>query len=207
MASVMRYSSEVIFIFGSLLWLSQFRYAENVYNYEDQKNITRPFKIHVHRMLCIETPYKESILLECRLIFRRNQRSLLYVSLTVPRAYNYVLIQFRLHYKFTTYKTFLIDGQTEGCAYMRNQKNDPILSYMYGVLKDLLPSVVQPCPYGNTTYSEMFELKEEHAPLSVPAGEYRMDIRFSTRANVTIFSLQLFFAIRRKGIFGSMLEW
>uniref|UniRef100_A0A6E8W7G1 MD-2-related lipid-recognition domain-containing protein n=1 Tax=Anopheles coluzzii TaxID=1518534 RepID=A0A6E8W7G1_ANOCL len=197
----------LIWVVGILMLLCPAPYAENVFSYEDQKNFTRQFKIQVQRLVCNEAPYKETVLLECRMIFRRNQRSLLCMSLKVPKLYHYVMVQFQLNYKFTTYQTFLIDGKVEGCAYMRHQNNDPVLTYMYGVLKDMIPSVVHPCPLGNKTYTELTMLKEEYAPKSMPAGDYRMDVRFSTKTNVTLFSLQLFFGVRRRGILNSMIEW
>uniref|UniRef100_A0A8W7PRP1 Uncharacterized protein n=1 Tax=Anopheles coluzzii TaxID=1518534 RepID=A0A8W7PRP1_ANOCL len=92
------------------------------------------------------------------------------MSLKVPKLYHYVMVQFQLNYKFTTYQTFLIDGK-------------------------------------NKTYTELTMLKEEYAPKSMPAGDYRMDVRFSTKTNVTLFSLQLFFGVRRRGILNSMIEW
>uniref|UniRef100_A0A182JZC8 Uncharacterized protein n=1 Tax=Anopheles christyi TaxID=43041 RepID=A0A182JZC8_9DIPT len=196
----------VLYSLGVLLWMSQGPYADNGFNYEEHKNFTRAFKIEVQRLVCIDMPYKETILLECRMVFRRNQR-LLSISYKLPKLYTFVMVEFRLHYKFTTYQTFLIDGKAEGCAYMREEKNDPILSYMYGVFKDMLPTIIHKCPYGNRTYTEMTMLKEEYAPRSIPAGDYRMDLRFSTKPNVTMLSLQLFFGVRRKGILNSMLEW
>lgn len=138
----------LIWVVGILMLKCPAPYAENVFSYEDQKNFTRQFKIQVQRLVCNEAPYKETVLLECRMIFRRNQRSLLCMSLKVPKLYHYVMVQFQLNYKFTTYQTFLIDGKVEGCAYMRHQNNDPVLTYMYGVLKDMIPSVVHPCPLG-----------------------------------------------------------
>ena len=61
--------------------------------------------------------------------------------------------------------------------------------------------------FQNRTYTQIAMLKEEYAPRSVPAGEYRMDAKFTTQTNVTLISLQIFFEVRRKGILKSMLEW
>lgn len=49
--------------------------------------------------------------------------------------------------------------------------------------------------------------KVEYAPKSVPAGDYRMDIRVASRANVTLINFQVYVAVRRKGVLGSMLDW
>uniref|UniRef100_A0A4Y0BFR2 Uncharacterized protein n=1 Tax=Anopheles funestus TaxID=62324 RepID=A0A4Y0BFR2_ANOFN len=175
--------------------------------YEKQKNETRPFTLHVTRVRCIEMPYKELVVHECRAMLRRHQKTLICVSIFTPKVYNYILLQFRLHYKFTTYQPFLIDGEVEVCSYLQRPKIDPLFNYMHGMLKDLLPSIVHPCPHGNKTYTERTVLKEEYAPKSIPAGDYRMDIRFANRSNVTLIWIQTFFSARRKGVLGSMLEW
>ncbi|XP_053667464.1 uncharacterized protein LOC128717816 [Anopheles marshallii] len=171
------------------------------------KNETRPFSIRVTRVMCIDTPYEESELLECRVILRRKQRSLISVSMYVPKVYNFMWLQFRLHYKFTTFQPFLMEGEIEVCTYLKRPQLNPLYNYMHGMLKDLLPSTVHPCPHGNKTYAERTEFKEEYAPRSIPAGDYRMDLRFASRSNVTLFFIQTFFTARRRGVLGSMLEW
>uniref|UniRef100_A0A182K8P3 MD-2-related lipid-recognition domain-containing protein n=1 Tax=Anopheles christyi TaxID=43041 RepID=A0A182K8P3_9DIPT len=197
----------VLFFLGVLPWIWPCSYAQFGFNYSEEKNLTRPFKIKVHRVVCIDTPYEETILHECRTIFRRNQRPLLSVSLEVPKMYDYLMIHFQLYYKFTTYQTFLIDTKAEGCNLMRDHKSDPKLNYMYGVLNDMMSPIVHPCPFGNRTYIQQAMLKEENAPRSVPAGDYRMDVRLSSKTNVTVIWMQLYFEVRRKGILNSMLEW
>uniref|UniRef100_A0A182NRC3 Uncharacterized protein n=1 Tax=Anopheles dirus TaxID=7168 RepID=A0A182NRC3_9DIPT len=152
-------------------------------------------------------PYVISTLVECRAILRRNQMPLLRVELIVPDLYDFITIEYRLHYKFKTYRPFLIDGLMEACEYMRNPKSDLINDYAYTVLKSMMPKLMVPCPHGNRTYRFETVFKEEYAPKSVPAGEYRLDLHFATKANLTLIQMQLFFVARRKGIIGSMLEW
>lgn len=196
---------------------------------EQQKNDTRPFTIHVMRLLCVDMPYVETTVHECRVILRRNQRSLMSVSVYVPKLYNYLLLQVRLYYKFTTYQPLLLDVDFEGCSYVRQPVNDRNIDYFYRMLYNLLPGMVYPCPHGvsvialqnivllkkslqfydlqNRTYTALTEFKEEYAPKSIPAGEYRFDLRIASRVNVTLLRLQTYFTVRRRGILGSMLEW
>uniref|UniRef100_A0A182NRC2 Uncharacterized protein n=1 Tax=Anopheles dirus TaxID=7168 RepID=A0A182NRC2_9DIPT len=156
------------------------------------------------RMVCINMPYPVSTLVECRAVLRRNQMPLLRVELIVPDLYDFITIEYRLHYKFKTYRPFLIDGLMEACEYMRNRKSDLMHDYVYTVLKSMMPTLMVPCPHGNRTYKFETVFKEEYAPKSVPAGEYRLDLRFATGANLTLIQKQLFFVARRKGIIGSM---
>uniref|UniRef100_A0A182RQI4 Secreted protein n=1 Tax=Anopheles funestus TaxID=62324 RepID=A0A182RQI4_ANOFN len=181
--SAMLRCTEVLLIITIFLIKWQNSHGEVVANEAELKNKSRPFTIRVTRLLCINTPYEETVVKECRAILRRNQRSLMCVTVVAPKVYNYVMLQFRLHYKFTTFQPLLIDGQAEVCSYLRNPKRDPLNTYMYEVLKKLMPNTVYPCPHGNKTYVERSEYKEEYAPKSIPAGDYRMDLRFASESN------------------------
>uniref|UniRef100_A0A182TA72 Uncharacterized protein n=1 Tax=Anopheles maculatus TaxID=74869 RepID=A0A182TA72_9DIPT len=147
------------------------------------------------RMLCVDTPYLETELIKCRLTLRRHQLPLMHVVIRVPKVYNYIVIQYNLHYKFTTFQPFLINGEFEGCVTLmkstRGTLQDPLSIYM---LK-------------NRTYEATTVFRKEYMPQSIPAGDYRMDLRFATKSNVTMLSVQLYFSARRKGVLGSMLEW
>uniref|UniRef100_A0A182VPM4 Uncharacterized protein n=1 Tax=Anopheles minimus TaxID=112268 RepID=A0A182VPM4_9DIPT len=171
------------------------------------KNVTRPFTVRVTRLICINIPYEETVVKECRVILRRNERSLIGVSVYAPKVYNFVRLQFRLHYKFTTFQPFMIDGEVEICAYLQRPTIDPLFNYVHGITKELFPSMVHPSPHGNKTYTEWTEFKDEYAPKSIPAGDYRMDVRLANQLNVTLFWVQAFGTVRRKGVLGSMLEW
>uniref|UniRef100_A0A182Y6N0 Uncharacterized protein n=1 Tax=Anopheles stephensi TaxID=30069 RepID=A0A182Y6N0_ANOST len=173
-------------------------------------NKTQTYELQMTRMLCIDTPYLVTELLECRITLRRNQMPLLHVVIHVPDVYTYIVIQYRLYYKFKTYQPFLIGGELEVCTTLTQSEqgtlHDPLTVYALKVLKHFLPGVIVPCPHGNRTYVVDSVFRKEYAPQSVPAGDYRMDLRFATRSNVTMLSLQGFFSARRKGILGSMLE-
>ncbi|XP_052871369.1 uncharacterized protein LOC128276951, partial [Anopheles cruzii] len=42
---------------------------------------------------------------------------------------------------------------------------------------------------------------------SIPTGEYRLKVKFLFFDNVTLFSVHVFFNVRSKGLFRSMIEW
>uniref|UniRef100_A0A182W0R5 MD-2-related lipid-recognition domain-containing protein n=1 Tax=Anopheles minimus TaxID=112268 RepID=A0A182W0R5_9DIPT len=175
--------AEVLQFVTILLIVCQFSHGK-VFTYgEEVKNVTRPFSLRVVKLLCINQPYEETVVKECRVILRRNERSLICVSIYVPKVYHQLFIQFRLHYKFTTYKPLLIDGEIELCSYSRGPKKNPLENYVLGVMQEMLPNTVHPCPHGNKTYNERTVYKEEYAPKSMPAGDYRMDIRFASSTN------------------------
>uniref|UniRef100_A0A182NRC4 Uncharacterized protein n=1 Tax=Anopheles dirus TaxID=7168 RepID=A0A182NRC4_9DIPT len=183
------------------------RKTEKLSPFDEWRNSSRSYELSMNRLLCIDTPYTETELLECRAVLRRNQMPLLRVALRLPKMYNIIKVQFKLHYKHRTFVPFLIDGEFEICEYLRNPSTDPIKDYIYKVLKDMMPHLVHPCPHGNKTYETVSVFKPEYAPKSVPAGDYRMDVRFATASNLTMLSMQGYFSARRKGIMTSMLEW
>uniref|UniRef100_A0A182Y6N1 Uncharacterized protein n=1 Tax=Anopheles stephensi TaxID=30069 RepID=A0A182Y6N1_ANOST len=202
----MWYRSCLLLSFSILFVVPRFSLTAIIAGNKEQSNETRPFKLHVTRLICIDLPYAETTVNECRVILRRNQRSLMKVSINVPKVYNFLLLQYRLHYKFTTFQPLLIDGELEVCSYMRGPKTSILENYIYGVMSDLLSNTVYPCPHGNKTYTEITEFKEEYAPKSIPAGDYRMDLRFASKSNVTLLWLQGFATVKRRGIMGSINE-
>ncbi|XP_050072163.1 uncharacterized protein LOC126560045 [Anopheles maculipalpis] len=186
-------------------------FASNGFKYEPRRNKTQSYELQMTRMVCADTPYLETELLECRTTLRRNQMPLLRVVIHVPKVYTYIVIQYNLYYKYQTFQPFLINGEFEGCATMRAYEQgsykDPLTDYVWQILKEMMPGVIVPCPHGNRTYVVESVFKQEYAPKSIPAGEYRLDLRFSTKNNVSIVFLQGFFSARRKGILSSMIEW
>ena len=59
----------------------------------------------------------------------------------------------------------------------------------------------------NRTYDIVWWLEERHTPRSIPAGEYRLDMKFVAIDNVTLFASETYFTARRNGILRSMIEW
>uniref|UniRef100_A0A182NRC5 MD-2-related lipid-recognition domain-containing protein n=1 Tax=Anopheles dirus TaxID=7168 RepID=A0A182NRC5_9DIPT len=175
--------------------------------FSEKNNGTRPYSVYINRFVCVDTPYKETEVLECRTVLRRNKLPLLLIALNMPYTIDYAMIHLRLNYKFKTFQPFLIDDKVEGCAYLRSQKSSPLALYVFEIITEMLPVLVQACPHGNRIYNETIEFKESYCPKSVPAGDYRLDIRLSNRINETMVAMQVFGAVRRQGVLGSMLEW
>uniref|UniRef100_A0A182NRC0 Uncharacterized protein n=1 Tax=Anopheles dirus TaxID=7168 RepID=A0A182NRC0_9DIPT len=155
-------------------------------------------RLHLNRMLCVDMPYPNSFVTQCRVILRRNQMSLIALSIDVPDLYNYITLHVKLHYKFNTFQPLLFEAAADVCGFMRDPVKSPALIYVYEILLDMVPKYTRPCPHGNLTYAVLTEFKEEYAPKSVPAGDYRLDLRFATHANVTLLSVQLYFYARRR---------
>ncbi|XP_050072162.1 uncharacterized protein LOC126560044 [Anopheles maculipalpis] len=174
-------------------------------------NKTQSYELYINRVVCADTPYLETELLKCRSVSRRNLMPSIYVTIYVPKVYNYMMVQYTMYYKFQTYQPFLINGEFEVCDTLKDNYpgtlRDPLTTYALRILKQMIPKLVVPCPHGNQTYVVETVFEKEYAPQSIPAGDYRLDLRFAAKSNVTLLHLQGYFSARRKGILSSMIEW
>ncbi|KAL1375149.1 hypothetical protein pipiens_017664 [Culex pipiens pipiens] len=173
-------------------------------------DVDRTFSFRVVRLQCLETPYTLIDLRACKVKLRRNQPTLFLFEFDMPKLMDKMYARFTVNYKLTTYQPLMIDETYEVCAAL-NQKPgvNPALDYVTETIRAHMPQAVQPCPYGGRYYNmSNFSLDEKHLPKSVPAGDYRIDMRVTDKHNVTMISLQCYVAVRSKGIAKlSMLEW
>uniref|UniRef100_A0A6E8WAF1 Uncharacterized protein n=1 Tax=Anopheles coluzzii TaxID=1518534 RepID=A0A6E8WAF1_ANOCL len=172
-----------------------------------RRNESKEYTFKILKYISKETPYKRTQLHYFKTILRRNQPTLLNMSLTIPEVLNYIWVRIKLHYKFNAYQPFLIDMEQEACEYIRNRPIIPQTDYIYETFVKRLPAIAGPCPHGNRTYDIVWWLEERHTPRSIPAGEYRLDMKFVAIDNVTLFASETYFTARRKGILRSMIEW
>ncbi|XP_035782099.1 uncharacterized protein LOC118461179 [Anopheles albimanus] len=170
-------------------------------------NESRDFSLHVSRFTCFETPYQRTKLHYCRTWLRRNEPTMLNISIHIPETLNEVSLHMKTFYKYKTYQYFPVEALIDVCAFLRNPTNNVLARHIYMVFKIVLPMYTHQCPHGNLTYAAGFWLEERFLPKSVPAGDYRMDVWFRAKDNVTLLAAQVFGAIRRKGILPSMINW
>uniref|UniRef100_A0A182W0R3 MD-2-related lipid-recognition domain-containing protein n=1 Tax=Anopheles minimus TaxID=112268 RepID=A0A182W0R3_9DIPT len=171
-----------------------------------ERNETKPYTFKILKYICIGTPYKRSRLNYCKTVLRRNKPTLLNVSVTVPEVLNYIWVEVKVHYKFSTYQPFLIDMEQEACGYIKHRPVIPLTDYIFDTFVKSVPALSAPCPHGNRTYNIVWWLEERLTPRSIPAGEYRLDLKFVAKDNVTIFASETYVMVRRSGIIGSMID-
>ncbi|EAU77827.1 AGAP012562-PA, partial [Anopheles gambiae str. PEST] len=111
-------------------------------------NSSRPFQLRLVKMLCIDQPYTRAILHHCKTVLRRNQPTLLNLSLTIPEVITKCFVSLKIEYKFNLYQPFLFDTMIEACQFLRLRPVDPLSTYLYNVFEETLPMVVRPCPHG-----------------------------------------------------------
>uniref|UniRef100_A0A182W836 Spaetzle domain-containing protein n=1 Tax=Anopheles minimus TaxID=112268 RepID=A0A182W836_9DIPT len=107
---------------------------------EHNSSKPKPFQLRIVKILCMDQPYKHTIVHHCKTVVRRNQPTLLNLSVTIPEVINFGYINIKIEYKF---------NETEGCQFLRNKPDDPLSKYIYGIFEETLPTIVTPCPHGN----------------------------------------------------------
>ncbi|XP_035900840.1 uncharacterized protein LOC118507012 [Anopheles stephensi] len=170
-------------------------------------NETKSFTVRVTRFICTETPYEVSVLLHCKTVLRRNRPTVMNLSVYVPMVLNTINLQVKTFYRLNDYKEFPINLSTEICAYFRNPSEDIFSRHAMSVMLETIPHLVHYCPHGNKTYSAIYWLEDKYFPKSMPAGDYRQDVWFRSADNITLFAFEMYFSIRRKGIWRSLIDW
>ncbi|XP_058064701.1 uncharacterized protein LOC131214337 [Anopheles bellator] len=168
---------------------------------------TLDYSIKVTKFVCIDTPYARTELHSCRTVVRRNEPTLLDLKLTVPEVVNYLRLHYKLDYKFNSYRPFFFNHDFEFCEFLKPKLRDPAASIAYNILVENFPSLRSPCPHGNRTYEVKHWVDSKYLPKSVPAGEYRITTTLTFKDNVTALKVLTYLAVRKKGIFDSMIEW
>ncbi|XP_053667459.1 uncharacterized protein LOC128717808 [Anopheles marshallii] len=163
-------------------------------------NINRT--VRVTKMLCINTPYKYTILKQCEMGQFPNGTVGLQISLDVPVVLNYVEINAKGYYKYRTYQPFMVDWTMEYCQAARSGVLNPTNALLMKFVEQTLPDFYYPCPHGNRTYTVFWLLPPKLLPQSLPSGDYRLDIFYRDSSRTDLFALQLYGAVRRLGIIG-----
>ncbi|EDS41731.1 conserved hypothetical protein [Culex quinquefasciatus] len=146
----------------------------------------------------------------CNVKLRRNEPTRINLEFDMPTVLDQMYARFTLNYKLKTYQPLLIDVTMEVCVAL-NQKPgvNPMADYVLDTIREHVPQAVHPCPYGNRYYNfSDFSLSEKFMPNTMPAGDYRIDLRVTDKSNVTMINARGYLAIRSKGLAAlSMLDW
>uniref|UniRef100_A0A182IKS1 ZP domain-containing protein n=1 Tax=Anopheles atroparvus TaxID=41427 RepID=A0A182IKS1_ANOAO len=157
----------------------------------------KPFTVRVTKFICVETPYEEGELLQCRTLLRRNKPTFFNISLRVPRVLNKIYFQVRTYYRYNTYELFPINLHVEVCEYFRNPSRDIFSRHLMSIMLEVIPKLIYYCPHGNRTYNVVYWLEDKFFPSSMPAGDFRMDVWFRSEQNKTFFAYQSYFSLPR----------
>ncbi|XP_053668390.1 uncharacterized protein LOC128718799 [Anopheles marshallii] len=161
--------------------------------------------LKIIKYVCIDTPYKVSTLHLCKSIPRRNEPTMISVSVHVPNIYDNVMVKILLFYKFSTYQPFLITIDRNGCEFIRYPPQFGMDKHVYDIIEETLPELLVPCPTGNRTYNITWYLQDRHAPKNIPAGEYKLQFKLIARPNLTLFGMDVYISVRNTGIVSSFM--
>uniref|UniRef100_A0A182N6F5 Uncharacterized protein n=1 Tax=Anopheles dirus TaxID=7168 RepID=A0A182N6F5_9DIPT len=187
-----------------------FRTIDNktIFAYQAYFSVRRQgsFSVRVTKFICTETPYELTNLLLCKTVLRRNQPTMLHITLHVPMVLNEMYIKLNTYYRYSEFRSFPVTLYTEICSYFRNPSDDPLSRQAMSLALETIPQYMHYCPHGNATYIMDFWLEDKFFPKSMPAGDFRMDVWFLAAGNKTLFAYQAFFSVRRRGILKSLIE-
>ncbi|XP_053668392.1 uncharacterized protein LOC128718801 [Anopheles marshallii] len=161
--------------------------------------------LKIKKYVCIDTPYKETTLHLCKSIPRRNAPTMVHLILHVPKLYDNYKVKVTLFYKFSTYQPFLITIEGNACEFIQHPPQFGFEKHVYDIIEETLPELLDPCPTGNRTYNFTWYLQDRYAPNHIPAGDYKLQYKVVAKTNVTMFGMDVFFAVRNIGIVSTFM--
>uniref|UniRef100_A0A4Y0BNP1 Uncharacterized protein n=1 Tax=Anopheles funestus TaxID=62324 RepID=A0A4Y0BNP1_ANOFN len=202
------------------------RYSES--DIRTISNGASSFSIKIIKYVCIDTPYKESTLHYCKSIPRRNAPTMISMAIDVPKLYNDIVVKVQLFYKFSTYQPFLITMEGKACEYIRHPPQFGIEKYVYDIMEESVPELLDPCPTGvsnikimiccvcisfltsvsvlqNRTYNVTWYLHDKFAPRNIPAGDYKLQFKLIVQPSITLFGMDVYGAVRNTGIVSAFM--
>ncbi|KFB45422.1 hypothetical protein ZHAS_00013353 [Anopheles sinensis] len=108
----------------------------------------KPFTVRVTKFICVETPYEESELLQCRTVLRRNRPTFFNISVHVPGVLNRIYFQVRTYYRYNSYEPFPITLLMEICSYFRKPTTDIFSRHLMSIMMEVVPHLLYQCPHG-----------------------------------------------------------
>uniref|UniRef100_A0A4Y0BK84 Uncharacterized protein n=1 Tax=Anopheles funestus TaxID=62324 RepID=A0A4Y0BK84_ANOFN len=185
------------------------------------------YSIKIKKYVCIDTPYKESMLHYCKSIPRRNAPTMISMAIDVPKLYNDIVVKVQLFYKFSTYQPFLVTMEGRACELIRHPPQFGIQKYVYDIVEESVPELLDPCPTGvsnikkiscicisilfpvsllqNRTYNITWCFHDRYAPRNIPAGDYKLQFKLLSESNVIIFAMDVYFSVRNTGIISTFM--
>ncbi|XP_062558372.1 uncharacterized protein LOC134223243 [Armigeres subalbatus] len=171
------------------------------------------FKIRLTKAICVDLPYEIAWNVTCRLKLYRDQPSKMLFRIEVDQV-DRLFLTFAMYYKYhQTYKPLLMETTFDVCKYVEKYRNkgfnggsnildmDQTAMYIVSIIEKNNPSIVHSgCPYRGVIALEDFRIDESMAPQFLPAGDYRLDMRYYNEKNQTVMHSQVFGSVRAVGI-------
>ncbi|XP_055691476.1 uncharacterized protein LOC129794681 [Lutzomyia longipalpis] len=115
----------------------------------------------------------------------------------------YPLVRIAFFYRYTTYRSFLLDVTEDFCDFLCDSKPANVINYFWKTLRES-SNFAQGCPFqkDNTYYIKDYALDMSEFPPILPTGDYRVDVDLIDRTDKTtrIALIQIYAFIKRKSI-------
>ncbi|XP_001659584.2 uncharacterized protein LOC5571206 [Aedes aegypti] len=169
------------------------------------------YKIRLTKAICVDLPYEIAWNVTCRLKLYRDQPSRMLFRVEVDQV-DHIFLTFAMYYKYhLTYQPLLMETTFDVCSYLEKFKNrgyasvapslDQTAMFILSILEKNNPTAIRTgCPYKGVVAFEDFRIDESMAPQFLPAGEYRLDMRYFNEKNQTVMHSQVFGSVRAIGI-------
>ncbi|XP_065077908.1 uncharacterized protein LOC135701135 [Ochlerotatus camptorhynchus] len=174
------------------------------------------YKIRLTKAICVDLPYEIAWNVTCRLRLFRDQPSKMLFRIVVDQV-DHLFLTFAMFYKYhQTYQPLLMEVTFDVCSYLRKFNSMSVSSvasigpsmdldqtalFILNILEKNNPSAIRSgCPYRGVIAFENFYIDESMAPQFLPAGEYRLDMRYFNEKNQTVMHSQVFGSVRAVGI-------
>ncbi|XP_062711392.1 uncharacterized protein LOC115267800 [Aedes albopictus] len=171
------------------------------------------YKIRLTKAICVDLPYEIAWNVTCRLKLYRDQPSKMLFRVEVDQV-DHLFLTFAMYYKYhLTYQPLLMETTFDVCSYLDKFKSrgyasvspsldlDQTAMFILSILEKNNPQAIRSgCPYRGVIAFENFRIDETMAPQFLPAGEYRLDMRYFNEKNQTVMHSQVFGSVRAIGI-------
>lgn len=147
---------------------------------------------------------------KCHLKPTRDGYGLTTVAFETAKPLNDIWIHLKVFYKFgTIYRPWMVDTDVELCCTIAETCDSMlIIRLLIKALKRCTQNFVHKCPYEglNGMYDRNFDaIFTEMVPQVIPRGEYKFILRFHTKANESIFMVELKAELKAENVMETMI--
>uniref|UniRef100_A0A1B0DDG3 Uncharacterized protein n=2 Tax=Phlebotomus papatasi TaxID=29031 RepID=A0A1B0DDG3_PHLPP len=94
------------------------------------------------------------------------------------------MVRIAFFYRYTTYRSFLLDVNEDFCAFIREDQPARVTNYFWPTLKDA-SNFAEGCPFqkDHIYYIKDYAMDMSSFPPILPTGDYRVDIELKERSD------------------------
>ncbi|XP_062565308.1 uncharacterized protein LOC134227664 [Armigeres subalbatus] len=166
--------------------------------------------IVVHRVECIDQPYRYAQYVRCGLRTQRNQSQQLIGEIILDKPVRTLKGSFHIYTKHQFTQTLLYGTDMDLCHYLDQGRQSGIMErnvvaeMFMEQSKQVFPHLLHPCPYEGLLNLTGTEVRLDLVPPYVIPGQYIIEALMHDGANGTIVNIRVVFSLIGKGFFQQM---